>query len=552
VKDRKPEKQSNPNKRPLPPAEPSGIRKRRELSGNNSSFNGYNPSYKPGYSAGYKSSSSTYPSNANGQNGFKSRGFKNNSNRFDHPKSKIPAGPRGSKGAKNHHNSEAKHFNKPAPPPPPPQKLLPSQIYSVKYNNASEVYSRVQQVGEGTYGKVYKARNEVTKEYVALKRLRLETEREGFPITAIREIKLLHSFDHENIVGLLELMVEHNQIYMVFEYVDHDLTGLLSHPTLELQECHRKFIFFQLMDGLNYLHKKRVLHRDIKGSNILLDNVGRVKIADFGLARTMKIVNDNELPDYTNRVITIWYRPPELLLGATDYGREIDIWGVGCLLVELYSKTAIFKGFDEISQLCKIFNVMGTPSLEDWPDISELPWFEMLKPKVNKASQFEDQYQSIMSPSSFDLASRLLTLNPKTRLTAEQALQHRYFTEEPRPEPLEFLRDLQGEWHEFETKKRRRKERKRAQEEEARSKDKKPDRTDPATERTEPPTEPRTEPRTAPPSVPPTAPRTIQASESYPDSIPPSTQPLETKDDFISPIESDTINSNSKENGTPA
>lgn len=345
----------------------------------------------------------------------------------------------------------------------PPIKLSKSQIYLIRITRPTEIYERVQQVGEGTYGKVYKATNSITDEYVALKKLRLESEREGFPITAMREIKLLQSFDHENVVGLLEMMVEHNQIYMIFDYMDHDLTGLLTHPDLKLTESHRKFIFKQLMEGLQYLHKKRVIHRDIKGSNILLDNIGRLKIADFGLARTMNVLNDGEIPDYTNRVITIWYRPPELLLGSTDYGREVDIWGVGCLLIELYSKIAAFQGFDEIGQLYKIFNVMGTPNIENWPDMENLPWFEMLKPKINKASTFKNEYESIMSEQSFDLAVKLLTLNPKKRLTAREALEHPYFTEDPKPEPLHFLKDVKGEWHEFETKKRRRKERKRLQ-----------------------------------------------------------------------------------------
>lgn len=353
--------------------------------------------------------------------------------------------------------------SKVADPAPGGSKL--SMIFSVKITKPTEIYKRVQQVGEGTYGKVYKATNTITNDFVALKRLRLESEREGFPITAMREIKLLQSFDHENIVGLLEMMVEHNQIYMVFDYLDHDLTGLLTHPDLKLEECHRKFIFKQLIEGLNYLHKKRVIHRDIKGSNLLLDSTGQLKIADFGLARTMKIVNNGESPDYTNRVITIWYRPPELLLGATDYGREVDIWGVGCLLIELYSKIAAFQGFDEVGQLCKIYNVMGTPKLEDWPEIEHLPWFEMLKPKVNIASQFKQKYETIMSPQSFDLAQKLLALNPRSRLTAEQALTHEYFTNDPAPEPLTFLKDIKGEWHEFETKKRRRTERKRLQDE---------------------------------------------------------------------------------------
>lgn len=326
---------------------------------------------------------------------------------------------------------------------------------------ATELYQRVQQVGEGTYGKVYKAKNELTGEYVALKKLRLESEREGFPITAMREIKLLQSFDHPNIVGLLEMSVEHNQIHMIFDYLDHDLTGLLTHPDLDLTEGHRKMIFKQLMEGLSYLHARRVIHRDIKGSNILLDSKGILKIADFGLARNMKVLAEGDKPDYTNRVITIWYRPPELLLGSTDYGREVDIWGVGCLLIELYTKCATFQGIEEISQLHKIFEVMGTPTLESWPDIENMPWFEMLKPRVNLKPKFESEYRPILGDDGFDLALRLLELVPLKRLTADEALQHAYFTNEPKPEPLTFMETLEGEWHEFETKKRRREERKR-------------------------------------------------------------------------------------------
>lgn len=343
------------------------------------------------------------------------------------------------------------------------RKLSQHQIYLVFNVRNSDLYRRVQQVGEGTYGKVYKAKHEVTKEYVAIKKLRLETEREGFPITAMREIKLLQSFDHVNIVGLLEMMVERNQITMIFDYLNHDLTGLLTLLELQLTEGHKKMIFKQLMDGLNYLHERRVIHRDIKGSNILLDSEGVLKIADFGLARNMKTLKDGTSPDYTNRVITIWYRPPELLMGATNYGREVDIWGVGCLLIELYTRTAIFQGVEEISQLFKIYDIMGTPTEESWPYIENLPWFEMLKPKINRRSRFEQDYKKLMTEDSFDLASKMLTLHPGSRITAKESLEHPYFTNEPKPEKLTFMQTLQGEWHEFETKKKRRDERKRLQ-----------------------------------------------------------------------------------------
>ncbi|OWB65335.1 ATP binding protein [[Candida] boidinii] len=322
------------------------------------------------------------------------------------------------------------------------------------------VHERIQQVGEGTYGKVYKAKNRVTSSFVALKRLRLETEREGFPITASREIGLLQSFDHPNIVGLSEMMVEKNSIYMVFPYMDHDLSGLLQQHNIAISDGEKKNIFKQLLRGMEYLHMKRVIHRDIKGSNILVNNKGLLKITDFGLARTMKTLNrEIESPNYTNRVITLWYRPPEILLGSTDYGREIDMWGIGCILMELFTRSAIFQGVDEVDQLWKVYDIMGTITIDDWPEADQLPWFEMLRPNQHSKSKFDEQFSSILTPKCFDLAKKLLKMNPNKRITASEALKHEYFIEEPLESPLEFLKKVEGEWHEFEAKKKRRKER---------------------------------------------------------------------------------------------
>lgn len=352
----------------------------------------------------------------------------------------------------------------------PKKEEKPKLISFLKTSRDSTIYERVVQVGEGTYGKVYKAKNIITTEFVALKRLRMETEREGFPITAMREIRLLQSFDHPNIVTLLEIMVEQKQIYMIFDYADHDLTGLLSNPDIKLTEANCKYFFKQLLEGINYLHSKRVIHRDIKGSNLLIDKKGVLKVADFGLARKMKTVKPFQSPDYTNRVITLWYRPPELLLGTTDYGREVDMWGIGCLLVELFTKRAIFQAQDEIQQLHVIFEIMGTPTFEEWPKIDNLPWYEMVKPKDFYKATFKDQYGKILSDNCFDLALQLLKYDPLKRITAKNALKHEYFNELPAPEPLD-EGALNGEWHEFEAKKKRRKEREERKQEEKKRKE---------------------------------------------------------------------------------
>ena len=208
--------------------------------------------------------------------------------------------------------------------------------------SGEEFYSIVSQVGEGTFGKVYKAKNTTSGKFVALKRIRMEAERDGFPVTAMREIKLLQSLRHENVVQLYEMMVSNGQtfrhgiahtltsflgsVFMVFEYMDHDLTGILSQTQFTFSNAHLKSLCQQMLAGLAYLHHKGVIHRDIKGSNILINNRGELKLGDFGLAR---FYQKRRKSDYTNRVITLWYRPPELLFGTTVYGPEVDMWSAG-------------------------------------------------------------------------------------------------------------------------------------------------------------------------------------------------------------------------------
>jgi CTD kinase subunit alpha len=178
---------------------------------------------------------------------------------------------------------------------------------------------------------------------------------------------------------------------MVFEYMDHDLAGILTHPNFTFPAAHVKELLRQMLDGLHYLHHRGILHRDIKGSNILLNSKGQLKLADFGLARLYHKHRDNL--DYTNRVITLWYRPPELLLGATAYGPAVDIWSVGCIMLEMVTKKAVFPGMDEIDQLSKIWNVMGSPTSETWPKVISLPWWELVKPQTPKPERFRQEFE---------------------------------------------------------------------------------------------------------------------------------------------------------------
>ncbi|OGM44839.1 putative protein kinase [Aspergillus bombycis] len=346
-----------------------------------------------------------------------------------------------------------------SPEPKKQPKILtrpkPRPILSEEFAKSDSVYYRKpgneSVIGAGTYGKVFKAIHVYTQKKVALKKIRMEGEKDGFPVTAVREIKLLQHLRNDNVVSLLEVMVERNECFMVFEYLSHDLTGLINHPTFTLTAAHKKDLAKQMFEGLSYLHHRGVLHRDIKAANILISNRGQLKYADFGLAR---FFSKSRQLDYTNRVITIWYRPPELLLGETRYGPAVDVWSAACVYVEMFTKKAVFPGEGgEISQMEKLYNCLGTPTRADWPDIVEMPWFELMRPTERKRRVFEEVYGQILTPAALDLVSQIFRYDPTARPTAEEILAHPYFaSEEPRPQQAIELENIEGDWHEFESK----------------------------------------------------------------------------------------------------
>ena len=337
-----------------------------------------------------------------------------------------------------------------SPRPTTEKKIIkekrPERTLSPSLADSTSVYYRKpgneSVVGSGTYGKVFKAIHVYTKDLAALKKIRMDGEKDGFPVTAVREIKLLQSLKHDNVVSLQEVMVEHNDCFMVFEYLSHDLTGLLNHPTFKLEHSHKKHLGRQLFEGLNYLHKRGVLHRDIKAANILVSNEGQLKLADFGLAR---FYSKRGKPDYTNRVITIWYRSPELLLGETQYGPAVDIWSAACVMIEIFTRHAIFPGDGgEISQLDKIYNVLGTPTRSEWPGLVEMAWFELLRPTERKSNSFAEKYQGRMTPAAFELLTSIFVYDPAKRPSAADVLAHSYFIEEePAPQQaIEYVFEL--------------------------------------------------------------------------------------------------------------
>ncbi|KAG8926287.1 Cyclin-dependent kinase catalytic subunit [Tulasnella sp. 418] len=251
-----------------------------------------------------------------------------------------------------------------------------------------ENYTRLEKIGEGTYGVVYKARDVNTNKVVALKKIRLEAEDEGVPSTAIREISLLKELKDDNVVSLLDIVHAENKLFLVFEFLDMDLKKYMeacNSPSDNNPVASRglgpnivKKFTYQLIKGLYYCHAHRILHRDLKPQNLLIDAQGNLKLADFGLARAFGI----PLRTYTHEVVTLWYRSPEVLLGARNYSTSIDMWSVGCIMAEMLMRgVPLFPGDSEIDQIFKIFRIMGTPNEDIWPGVSQLPDYKPTFPQ---------------------------------------------------------------------------------------------------------------------------------------------------------------------------
>jgi len=285
-----------------------------------------------------------------------------------------------------------------------------------------EKYAKIDKLGEGTYGIVYKAKNRETGEIVALKRIRLESEDEGVPCTAIREISLLKELKHPSIVRLLDVIHQEKKLTLVFEYLDQDLKKFLDENRGEISLPITKSFLYQLFKGIQYCHDHKVLHRDLKPQNLLINRKGDLKLADFGLARAFGI----PVRSYSHEVVTLWYRAPDVLLGSRKYSTPIDIWSCGCIFAEMLTGKPLFPGKDTQDQLLRIFKIMGTPNEEIWPTIVELPDFKNLgnfpfyPPKNLKELITADDV-------AHDLLGNCLRFNPSLRISAALALAHPFF-----------------------------------------------------------------------------------------------------------------------------
>ncbi|TVY14199.1 Cyclin-dependent kinase 11B, partial [Lachnellula arida] len=298
----------------------------------------------------------------------------------------------------------------PSPPPSPqlqaelpPAKLLRFPAPNWKKCRSVEDYEKLNDIEEGAYGWVSRAKDSKTGQVVALKRLKMDNANDGVPVTGLREIQTLMDCEHINIVGLREVVVgedtrkiekydyalflllfmdlqdtiltQRNSIFLVLDFLEHDLKTLLEDMPEPFLPSETKTLLSQLVSGISYLHSNWILHRDLKTSNLLLNNRGVLKIADFGMARYF----GDPSPKMTQLVVTLWYRAPELLLGASHYGRAVDMWSIGCIFGELLHKDALLPGKNEVDQLSRIFELCGIPTETSWPAFRRLPNARSLK-----------------------------------------------------------------------------------------------------------------------------------------------------------------------------
>jgi len=296
-------------------------------------------------------------------------------------------------------------------------------------------YEKIEFLGEGQFATVFKAKDLLEDRIVAVKKIKAGSKADygdGVNRTALREIKLQHELHHPNILSLLDVFGYKSNVSLVFDFMDTDLEVLIRDNKIVLTPANIKAYILMTLQGLEFLHANFVLHRDMKPNNLLIDSRGVLKIGDFGLARSF----GSPTRLYTHQVVTRWYRAPELLFGARNYGEGVDMWAAGCILAELLLRVPVFPGDSDLGQLSKIFEVLGSPNDSNWADSKSLPDYCEFKsiPGMMLRDIFTAAGDDLIS-----LLENILRLNPNDRCSAKAALQTPYFSSHPPPTPGHLL-----------------------------------------------------------------------------------------------------------------
>ncbi|VDN05166.1 unnamed protein product [Thelazia callipaeda] len=307
-------------------------------------------------------------------------------------------------------------------------------------------YTRIKKIGEGTYGVVFKAMDRCTGDFVAVKKIRTNVKLSGgLPYSSIREITFLKSLVHPNIVSLKDILVNESQVDLVFEFIDMDLKMYISNiPSGKwMEKVEQKLFLYQILQGICYCHQRSILHRDLKPSNLLVDGKGGIKIADFGLGKT-----SSQETCLTREVCTLFYKPPEILLGENRYTGAIDIWSIGCIAAEMATKKVLFMGDSEIDQIFRIFSLMSTPNENTWRGCSKLRDYSESFPQW-KQNQLDEILIHFMDADGIKIVQvstlwrdvpssmQMLIYNPQERITAKELLKSSYFDDIDRKKLLD-------------------------------------------------------------------------------------------------------------------
>ena len=294
-----------------------------------------------------------------------------------------------------------------------------------KKKNQMENYHKEQKLGEGTYDDILGGVDTRTGEKVAIKIIRFDQEEDGIRSSSCREITILKSLNHPNIITTKEIICTEKNLFIILELMDKDL-GQYLNIKKQLPANLIQSYAFQLLCGVTYLHANGIIHRDIRPSNLLIDRLGHLKIGDFGWSRFYSIPITPMTP---SKIGYLWYRAPELLMGTDMYDLGVDIWSCACVIVEMIKKVPLFQGDSDIDQLMQIFSLFGSPTEEDWPEYTSMPRYHDGLPQ-RTAKDF-NQEMGTSDPQLLDLLSKMLVLNPNKRISALECLHHPYFSTIP-------------------------------------------------------------------------------------------------------------------------